>query len=185
MKFLTLIFLVINVAISSPLFAQTKDAEFPVDAQQTESTGPYIRETHGSWEVRCIKLSENETCTLYQLLKDKNDISVAEINIEVLPLGNQASAGITLITPLGTSLTAQLGWHIEDEKIRQYPYSWCEQSGCVARFGLTEEDISSMKKGGNGKVYVVSIATPNEPFELKLSLKGFTAAWNSVPQPSQ
>ena len=57
MKFLTLIFLVINVAISSPLFAQTKDAEFPVDAQQTESTGPYIRETHGSWEVRCIKLS--------------------------------------------------------------------------------------------------------------------------------
>ena len=45
--------------------------------------------------------------------------------------------------------------------------------------------ISSMKKGANGKVYVVSIATPNEPFELNLSLKGFTAAWNSVPQATQ
>ncbi len=75
MKFLTFTFLVINLAISSPLFAQSKDEEFPVEAQQTEDTGPYIRETHGSWEVRCVKLSDAETCTLYQLLKDKNDIS--------------------------------------------------------------------------------------------------------------
>ncbi|MDB4245757.1 invasion associated locus B family protein [Amylibacter sp.] len=185
MKFLTFTFLVINLAISSPLFAQSKDEEFPVEAQKTEDTGPYIRETHGSWEVRCVKLTDAETCTLYQLLKDKNDISVAEINIEILPVGNQASAGITLITPLGTSLEAQLGWHIDDQKVRQYPYGWCEQSGCIARFGLTEEDVVSMKKGANGKVYVVSIATPNEPFELNLSLKGFTAAWNSVPQPTQ
>ena len=182
---LSLIFIIVSFAISSPSFAQSKDEEFPVEAQQTENTGPYVRETHGAWEVRCVKLADNETCTLYQLLKDKNDISVAEINVEVLPLGNQASAGITLITPLGTSLAAQLGWHIDDEKIRQYPYGWCEQSGCVARFGLTEEDVTSMKKGANGKVYVVSIATPNEPFELNLSLTGFTAAWNSVPQPTQ
>ena len=185
MKFLSLIFIIVSFAISTPSFAQSKDEEFPVDAQQTKNTGPYVRETHGAWEVRCVKLADNETCTLYQLLKDKNDISVAEINVEVLPLGNQASAGITLITPLGTSLAAQLGWHIDDEKIRQYPYGWCEQSGCVARFGLTEEDVTSMKKGANGKVYVVSIATPNEPFELNLSLTGFTAAWNSVPQPTQ
>ena len=185
MKFLSLIFIIVSFAISTPSFAQSKDEEFPVDAQQTENTGPYVRETHGAWEVRCVKLADNETCTLYQLLKDKNDISVAEINVEVLPLGNQASAGITLITPLGTSLAAQLGWHIDDEKIRQYPYGWCEQSGCVARFGLTQEDVTSMKKGANGKVYVVSIATPNEPFVLNLSLTGFTAAWNSVPQPTQ
>ena len=114
MKFLSLIFIIVSFAISSPSFAQSKDEEFPVEAQQTENTGPYVRETHGAWEVRCVKLADNETCTLYQLLKDKNDISVAEINVEVLPLGNQASAGITLITPLGTSLAAQLGWHIDD-----------------------------------------------------------------------
>ena len=48
MKFLTFTFLVINLAISSPLFAQSKDEEFPVEAQKTEDTGPYIREAHGS-----------------------------------------------------------------------------------------------------------------------------------------
>jgi len=84
MKFLSLIFIIVSFAISSPSFAQSKDEEFPVEAQQTENTGPYVRETHGAWEVRCVKLADNETCTLYQLLKDKNDISVAEINVEVL-----------------------------------------------------------------------------------------------------
>ena len=51
----------------------------------------------------------------------------------------------------------------------------------IPEVGVPGETVPAV----TGKVYVVSIATPNEPFELKLSLKGFTAAWNSVPQPSQ
>ena len=183
MNFLTSPLLLLALFVAGPSLAQGKtalDAEYPIDAQQENNKSPYIREIHGIWEVRCVKVSEKETCALYQLLKDKNDISVAEINIEILPAGNQAAAGITIITPLETLLTAQLGWSIDANKIRKYPYSWCEQSGCVARFGLTKEDVLAMKKGASGKVSVVSISNPKDPFYLTLSLNGFTAAWNSA-----
>ena len=43
MKFLSLILIIVSFAISSPSLAQSKDEEFPVEAQQTENTGPYVR----------------------------------------------------------------------------------------------------------------------------------------------
>ena len=183
MNFLTSSLLLVALVVAVPSMASdtiTLDTEFPLNPAQENNKGPYVRETHGIWEVRCVKIDEKENCTLYQLLKDKNNISVAEINIEILPEGNQAAAGITVITPLGTLLTAQLGWSIDANRVRKYSFSWCEQSGCVARFGLTNEDVLSMKKGASGKVSVVSISNPEELFELTLSLNGFTAAWNSA-----
>jgi invasion protein IalB len=208
MKLLTSSFLALSLALTAPTFAQDTttaepatptvtteapapapttpaDEAFPVEPQAPEKKGPYVRETHGTWEVRCTKAGEEEVCNLYQLLKDKNDVSVAEMNIEVLPAGGQAAAGITLITPLGTLLTAQVGWRIDSGKVRRYPFSWCEKSGCVARFGLTPADIASMKKGAKGNISVVSIADPKKPFDLSMPLTGFTAAWNSIPAPTK
>lgn len=209
MKILTSSFLALTLALAAPSFAQdtttqatdetttqtdaadapttapATDEAFPVNPQAEATDGPYIRETHGSWEVRCTKEADVEDCNLYMLLKDQNDVSVAELNIEVLPAGGQAAAGITLITPLGTLLTAQVGWAIDSGKTRRYPFSWCEKSGCIARFGLTAADIAAMKKGANGKISVVSIANPKKPFELAMPLTGFTAAWNSIPAPAK
>jgi invasion protein IalB len=205
MKFVTSTICALSVALALPAFAQVKveetttttetttqtepapttDETFPVEGTNAKPEGPYVREKHGNWEVRCTKVEEAEKCNLYHLLGDGQGNSVAEMNIEILPAGGQAAAGVTLITPLGTLLTAQLGWRIDSGKTRRYPYSWCESGGCIARFGLTKGDIASMKKGANGKLTLVSVVAPDKPIVLELPLTGFTAAFNSIPAPAK
>jgi invasion protein IalB len=110
---------------------------------------------------------------------------VAELTIEVLPAGGQAAAGVTFVSPLLTLLTAQMSWRIDSGKNRRYPFNWCENAGCFARFGLTGADVNAMKKGANATVTVVSIVNPQKPIELTLPLTGFTAAFNSIPAPAK
>ena len=64
--------------------------------------------------------------------------------------------------------------------VTNYPYQWCEQAGCVLRFGLTRAQVDSMKAGLEVNVKMVSILAPEEPLALKISLDGFTAAWTAV-----
>jgi len=200
MKLLTSTLCALSIAIAAPSFAQdtttpepeaeTKPAAADLAAQadevfplEEEKKGPYVRETHGSWEVRCAPNQQGEVCNLYHLLSDKEGNSVAELNIEILPAGGQASAGVTLVTPLGTLLTSQVGWRIDAGKARRYPFSWCEAAGCISRFGLTKGDIAAMKKGANAKITLVSVTAPKTPIELEMSLTGFTAAFDSIPAP--
>lgn len=205
MKLVTSTLCALSIAVAMPALAQDKveettttpevtttetsepkaDETFPVEGTEAKPDGPYVREKHGEWEVRCTQAQETEKCNLYHLLGDGQGNSVAELNIEILPAGGQAAAGVTMITPLGTLLTAQLGWRIDSGKTRRYPYSWCESGGCVARFGLTKGDVASMKKGANGKLTLVSVVAPDKPIELQLPLTGFTAAYNSIPAPAK
>jgi len=197
MKLLTSTLCALTLVVATPSFAQDTatpepeaqaapeapkaDEVFPVEAKKT---GPYVREKHGTWEVRCAPNEQGEVCNLYHLLSDKDGNSVAELNIEILPAGGQASAGVTLVTPLGTLLTSQVGWTIDAGKTRRYPFSWCEEAGCISRFGLTKGDIAAMKKGAGARVTVVSVTAPKTPIELDMSLTGFTAAFNSIPAPA-
>ena len=45
-------------------------------------------------------------------------------------------AGVTVVTPLGTLLTAGVVVQVDTGEQRQYPFAWCSQVGCFARFGL-------------------------------------------------
>tara|TARA_R110002096_G_scaffold14041_8_gene49224 strand:+ start:3823 stop:4431 length:609 start_codon:yes stop_codon:yes gene_type:complete len=202
MNLVTTTLYALTIAMALPAFAQDKvedtttttqetapapkaDETFPVEGQAADPAGPYIRETHGAWDVRCSKTGEAETCNLYQLMDDGQGNSVAEMNIEVLPAGGQAAAGVTLISPLGTLLTAQITWQIDSGKARRYPFSWCESAGCISRFGLTSADITAMKKGANAKITLVSVVAPDQPINLTLPLTGFTASFNAIPTPTK
>lgn len=198
--------LIAAVSLSLPAVAQTSstEAEAPKAEETTEDAGTtneletafpvaqeegeikvgqqYTRETFDDWEVRCIKAAEGtaDTCGLYQLLKDGEGNGVAEFNLVALPKGGQAAGGVTFVTPLGTLLTAQTTMRVDSGKAKKYPFSWCERSGCVARFGLTNAELTSLKRGNVAKLTISSIAAPEKPIELDLSLKGVTAALNAV-----
>lgn len=164
---------------------ETKSTEeFPVadDLAQTEVGQGYLRETHEKWEVRCIKApeGEKEECRLFNLLFDTEGNSIAQLDMQALPKGGKAVAGLDIATPLGSLLTAQVMMKIDAGKARRYPYTWCDTNGCYARFGMTAGEIASLKKGAKATVTIVSVAAPNDPLELDLSLKGFTAAWGAI-----
>lgn len=140
-----------------------------------------VKETFGDWQVRCAP--QGNECFLYQLAIDQNKNPVAEISILKLPEAAEADAGVTIVTPLGTLLPNGVGMQIDGGQARQYPFAWCSQVGCFARFGLSNPDILSMKRGKGGKIMLISVAAPDHPVVLDLSLTGFTAAYNSLVTP--
>ena len=122
-------------------------AEATSQAPQPGQT--YIRETHGDFELRCIKLPEDRTeddpCALYQLLENDSGQAVAEFSIFRLPPGGQAVAGATLVAPLETLLTQDVQMRIDEGPVRRYPFVYCNAGGCMARLGFTAEEVEGRR----------------------------------------
>lgn len=190
--------LVLTLALSAPAMAQTTEDQ-PAQAGETTVTegsgvpglslgteepatsGPYVKDTFGDWQLRCVQAGENaEVCQLYQLMKDGDGNSVAEFNIFPLPEGQEAVAGANIVTPLETLLTASLRLAVDSGQAKRYPYSFCSQVGCFSRIGLTADEIAGFRRGATATVTIVPAAAPNETVSLTLSLSGFTAGYNAL-----
>lgn len=141
----------------------------------------YVKETYDSWEMRCVKTdSGNDPCQIYQLLKNGEGTSVAEISMFPLPEGSEAVAGATVMAPLETLLTAGLRYGIDDAEPKVYPFTFCATVGCMSRVGFTADEIEKFKSGGKGVMTIVPAVAPDKPVTLEVSLKGFTAAYEAV-----
>jgi invasion protein IalB len=140
-----------------------------------------VRDTFGDWQVRCAP--QGDECFLYQLALDAQKNPVAEVSVLKLPEVADAAAGATIVTPLGTLLTQGVVLQIDGGEARQYPFAWCSQVGCFARFGFAQTSIDAMKRGKAAKISLISVAAPEQPVVLDLSLRGFTDAFNSLATP--
>ncbi|WP_161861768.1 invasion associated locus B family protein [Algicella marina] len=138
-------------------------------------------EVFGDWEKRCA-VATNQ-CFIYQIARDEAGNAVAEVTIVSLPDGDQAEAGATIVTPLGTLLPSGLVMQVDSGQARKYEYSWCTRSGCFARFGLEAGYIANLKAGNKAIMQLSSVAAPERPIRLNLSLSGFTAAYEALPSP--
>lgn len=143
---------------------------------------PYVKEEHGDWDVRCIRTaSGNDPCQVYQLLVDAEGNSVAEFAIfPLVPAQGQAVAGGSIISPLETLLTEQVTVSIDGSGARRYPFTFCTEIGCFARIGYTAEDVTRFKRGMKATVSIVPAVAPDQRIALELSLRGFTAAFDSL-----
>ena len=172
----------LGLMAAAPLAAQDQAAgDLPVGEPVEPRLGQtYVAETFTDWELRCVKQEEGvlEPCQLYQLLQDDQGNRVAEFTVLALPPGNALPGGATVITPLGTLLTENLLFGVDDDDKLRYPFNFCDQKGCYARMGLTEELVAAMKAGGEGHVTIYSIALPGPAVDLVVSLKGFTAGFD-------
>lgn len=155
-----------------------------VGGEGAPADGPgsqYTAAAFDAWEQRCIKAEDgSDPCQLYQLLKDAQGNSVAEISIFDLPEGSEATAGATLIAPLETLLTENLTLQIDGGAAKVYPFTWCSQLGCVARVGFTAAEVDQFRKGAKAVVTIVPVVAPDQKVALDISLKGFTAGYEAV-----
>jgi invasion protein IalB len=151
---------------------------------QTPQEGPgssYVKEAFNDWELRCVRVETGtEPCQLYQLLKDAQGTSVAEIGLFSLPEGGEAAAGATIIVPLETLLTAGLRLGVDEAQPKIYPFTFCSQVGCVARVGFTAAEVDAFRKGGKAVLTIVPAVAPDQTVALDVSLAGFTAGFEAV-----
>lgn len=143
---------------------------------------PYLAETFGDWEMRCIRVEGPDPCQLYQLLTDADGNSVAEISIFDLVDAGEAVAAATIVTPLETLLTQQITLRVDGGTPRRYPFTFCSVIGCVARIGMTAAEVESFRRGSMAQVSIVPVVAPNQTVTLDVSLIGFTAGFAAVQE---
>lgn len=159
--------------------ATTKNLSMGAEVGGIGST--YTQEVFGDWELRCVRTEDgSDPCQLYQLLKDTDGTSVAEISMFALPEGGEAAAGATIITPLETLLTQGIRIQVDGGTAKAYPFTWCAPIGCIARVGFKAEEIEQFKKGAKATLTIVPVAAPDKKAELSISLSGFTAGFDAV-----
>jgi invasion protein IalB len=136
----------------------------------------YVKGTYGDWTLRCLKTEQpQDLCQLFQLMHTPDGVPVAEYNLNPIQSDGRVVAGANVITPLETLLTQQLTIQIDDENAKIYPFAFCVQMGCVARIGLTQDDLDSYRAGAQATITMFPAAAPTQPERLILSLKGFTS----------
>jgi invasion protein IalB len=151
------------------------------DPSEPQPGQTYVLEKVGAWEIRCVKLPDStkqpDPCQIYQLLKDRQGNSVAEIKILTLPAESAAVAGANVMVPLETLLTERLTLAVDVGSARKYPFAFCNQLGCLARLGFSDVDVASFKRGKVAKLTIVPAVAPDQKVELDISLNGFTAGF--------
>lgn len=200
--------LAVTMALASPALAQAQPAPAPQTPKQADTTGTaaptgdgvaggldmgqvvdgtrqvgqaYVDGVFGDWERKCVKAETGkDPCQLYQLIKDKDGTPTAEISIMKLPAGGQAVAGATIVVPLQTLLTAQATLAVDGGQTKRYPFRFCTQIGCFAQVGLTKEDLQAFKRGAKATLTIVPAGSPQQKVNLTISLKGFTAGYDSL-----
>ncbi len=113
-------------------------------------------------------------------------MSVAEFNLFQLPQDGQIIAGANIVVPLETFLPDGLTLAVDGENAREYPFRFCNRAGCVARIGLTPDEVAEMQAGAAGSMRIVPAAAPDTEVVLTISLTGFTAAYAAItPLPAE
>ncbi|WP_375247524.1 invasion associated locus B family protein [Planktomarina temperata] len=150
--------------------------------ENTPSMGDYyVKGSFGDWTLRCLKTEQaQDPCQLFQLMHTPDGSPVAEYNLNPVQSDGVVIAGANVITPLETLLTQQLTIQVDDENAKIYPFAFCVQMGCVARIGLTEEDLDSYRSGAQAIITMFPAAAPTKPERLTLSLTGFTAGHEAL-----
>jgi invasion protein IalB len=157
--------------------ATSPDMGTPAAGQDTGAIGSaYVESTVGDWLIRCVHApGGHDPCQIYQLMKDQSGNPVAEIAISALPPGQPAAAGATIVTPLETLLPRGVTLKIDSQPAKVYSFLFCNPKGCIANVGFTAQEVDAMKKGSEIALSVIPVQAPDQPVELKVSLKGFTA----------
>ena len=141
----------------------------------------FKRAQHGDWDVACDPNGAN--CAMAQIGNDSKGIPVLEVVIRKLaaPLEvreRTATAVLDVITPLGVVLTEGLSITIDNGPKESAPFQICTEQGCLVREPVDDELIKRLKLGGSARVAV--IAANQGEVKAKISLSGFTKAYDSL-----
>lgn len=177
------------LSLAAPALAQdaaapapAADTAAPAATAETAVGDTYTAATYGSsWEMQCVRTEDGfDPCQLYQLLKTTDGNAVAEISLFGLPAGQPAAAGATILAPLETLLSQMVAISFDGAEARRYPFTFCNSLGCIARAGLSAEDVGKMKTGTSAVMTLVPVVAPDQTVDVVISLEGFAEGYEAV-----
>lgn len=130
------------------------------------------------WFKVCSKQEEVDLCNVQNIMVAESGQLLTGVSlIEIKGKINRKVFQISV--PSGRMVPPGIGLSIDGAKPRKIDYVICFPDRCVAEAPLNDELVASFKKGT--ELTLTSVNFQNKPNPIKMSLQGFTAAFDGAP----
>lgn len=143
----------------------------PAAAQQQ----PQIPE---GWFKACSKQEDVDICNVQNITTAGTGQLIT--GISMIELKGKVNRKVFQVTvPTGRLVPPGVGLQVDGGKAQKIDYVICFPDRCVAEAQLTDQLVASFKKGS--ELTLTSVNFQNQPNPIKVSLKGFTGAYDGPP----
>lgn len=130
------------------------------------------------WFKACQKQDEVDICNVQQIMTANTGQLITAISlVEVKGKVNRRVFQVTV--PTGRLLPPGIGLQVDQNKAQKLDYVICFPDRCVAEAPLNDQLVAAFKKGQG--ITLTSVNFQNQQNPIKVSLSGFTGAYDGAP----
>ncbi|WP_394891575.1 invasion associated locus B family protein [Mesorhizobium sp. AaZ16] len=130
------------------------------------------------WFKACSKQEDVDICNVQNITTASSGQLVTGISL--IELKGKINRKVFQVTvPTGRLVPPGIGLQIDGGKAQKLDYVICFPDRCVAEVALSDQIVASFKKGQ--ELTLTSVNFQNQPNPIKVSLKGFTGAFDGPP----
>lgn len=159
-------------AVLSAFAVSLAAGTLPVTAQAQQGAAPQ------GWFKVCTKQEENDVCIVQNLLTAGGGQLLTAVGLITVE-GKVNRKIIQVSVPSARLIPTGVAMQIDGGKPQKIDYAICMPDKCVAEAPLTDQMLASLKKGG--EVVFTSVNFQRSPNPIKMSLSGFTGAFDGEP----
>lgn len=127
------------------------------------------------WFKACTKQEAVDICNVQNIqIAETGQLITGVSMIEVKGKSNRKVFQITV--PSGRLIPPGIGLQVDDGATQKIDYAICLPNRCIAEGPLTDQLVASFKKGQ--QLTLTSVNFQNQPNPIKISLTGFTDAYD-------
>jgi len=148
-------------AIAAPAIAQEQQPQIPQ-----------------GWFKACSKQQDVDVCNVQNIVTASTGQLVTGVSL--IELKGKVSRKVFQVTvPTGRLMPPGIGLQVDNGKTQKLEYMICFPDRCVAEAPMNDALVNSFKKGTN--LTLTSVNFQNQPNPIKVSLQGFTGAYDGEP----
>lgn len=136
-------------------------------------------ETYQDWVVACQAQEAVTNCVIRQVQSNTQNNQVV-LTVEFRSIAGGKLEG-ALLLPFGLALAKGVTLKIDEAPVGGLAFSTCVPQGCLVPMSLDPPQVAKLKTSA-ALTIGASAVNQTEPVALKVSLKGFPAAWNRVAE---
>jgi invasion protein IalB len=127
------------------------------------------------WFKACAKQEDVDICNVQNIVSASTGQIVTGISL--LELKGKINKKLFQVTvPTGRLVPPGIGLQIDGGKAQKLDYVLCFPDRCIAEAQLSDALVASFKKGS--ELILTSVNSQNQPNPIKVSLAGFTGAFD-------
>jgi invasion protein IalB len=130
------------------------------------------------WFKACSKQEDVDICNVQNITLASTGQMVT--GVSMIELKGKVNRKVFQVSvPSGRLVPPGIGLQIDGGKAQKLDYVICFPDRCVAETALSDQLVASFKKGQ--EITLTSVNFQNQPNPIKVSLKGFTGAYDGAP----